>query len=115
MGKAFDAGLLEGVSRDWFVNLPVSSVGTINRLEWDQFRRVGRHIRRVLFLLFQGVITVLELVRCTRKGSRNTPRSSECTLKFVNITLCCIWFNCTASEDDVANGVDVRIGSASID
>ena len=41
-GKALDAGLLEEVSRDWFVNLPVLSVGAINRLEWDQFSRLGR-------------------------------------------------------------------------
>jgi len=69
----------------------------------------------VLFLLFQSFITVLELVRCTRKGSRHAPRSGECILKFFNITSCRIRFNCTASEDDVADGVDVRIGSTSID
>ena len=68
-----------------------------------------------VFLLFQSFITVLELVRCTRKGSRYAPRSGECILELINITACRIRFNCTASEDDVANGVDVRIGSASID
>jgi len=40
--KALDAGLLEGVSQDWFEDLPISSVGAVNRLEWDQFSRVGR-------------------------------------------------------------------------
>ncbi len=34
--EAFDAGLLEGVSQDWFVD-----VGAVNRLEWDQLCRVG--------------------------------------------------------------------------
>jgi hypothetical protein len=41
-GKALDAGLLEGVSQDWFLNLLVSSVSAVNRVEWDQFSRVGR-------------------------------------------------------------------------
>ncbi len=70
----------------------------------------------MLFLLFQSLITVLELVQCTRKGSRcYAPRSGECILKLTNITACRIRFNCTAREDDVADGVDVRIGSTSID
>ena len=43
------------------------------------------------------------------------PRFGESILKFVNIALCCIQFNCTAREDNVADGVDARIGLASID
>jgi hypothetical protein len=36
-GKSFYAVLLKGVSQNLFVDLPVPSVGAINRLEWDQF------------------------------------------------------------------------------
>ena len=41
-GKTFDTGLLEGLSQDWFVKLPVPSVGAVNRLKRDQFRWVRR-------------------------------------------------------------------------
>ncbi len=58
---------------------------------------------------------MLELIRCTGKDSRNTPWSGECILKFVNITSGRIRFDCTASKDDVADGVDAWIGSPSID
>ena len=39
-GKAGYACLFKGVSQDWFVNLPVLSVGAISRLECNQLGRV---------------------------------------------------------------------------
>ena len=39
-GKSSDTGLFKGAGQIWFVELPVSSVGSVNRLKWDQFSGV---------------------------------------------------------------------------
>jgi hypothetical protein len=38
-GKAGYTCLFKGVSQDWFVNLPIPSVGAVDSLKWD---RLGR-------------------------------------------------------------------------
>ena len=49
--EAFDAGLLIQVVPDLPMKLAVLVVGTVKRLEDDQFRRIRREVRCVLLVI----------------------------------------------------------------
>ena len=112
--EAFDAGLLIRMVADLPMNLAVLIVGTIKRLEDDQYCRVRREVR-CMFLFFPLSRDVLDFIGCTVKFGRDELWSCEGIDEFINLPMPRIRSGCTASENSVADRVKLRIGASCVD
>jgi hypothetical protein len=89
-------------------------VRTIKWAEWYQLNRIGRQIRCVLLVSCYGG-AVLDLVGGTMEFGNDSPWARGRVSKLVNLTLCCIQTNSLTRKDNVADRIDLRIGSTQVD
>ncbi len=66
------------------MNLAVLIIGTIKRLEDDQFRRIRREVR-CMFLIFPLSCNVLDFVGCTVEFGGDEPWTCEGIDEFINL------------------------------
>ncbi len=96
------------------VQLTKLVVRTIKWEEWSQLDRIGREIRHVLLVLgFGGA--VLNLVGGAMEFGNNLPWAREGVSKHVDLALCRIRANSPTSKDNVADRIDLRIGSTRVE
>ena len=69
----------------------------------------------MFFLNSLVIITAFKLVISTFKNSGDLPWSGECILELINDASLGIRSNCATRKNDVANWVDMRVGTTSVD
>ncbi len=108
-GESFDPSILEWVSGDRFVKLPIMGVGAVDRLKRDQFNGVEGQVSGMLYLIFAWFVNMFQFVRRILQCGCNTPRAGVCKLQFVNNSAGRIGSDGTPGKHDVSDQVDLRV------
>ena len=96
------------------MNLAVLIIGTIERLEGDQFRRIRREVRCML-LVFPLSRNVLDFVGCTIEFGGDEPWTCEGIDEFINLPTPSIRSGCATSKNSITDRVKLGIGASCID
>jgi hypothetical protein len=89
-------------------------IGTVERLEGDQFRRIRREVRCMLLVL-PLCPHMLDFVGSTIQFGSDKPWTGEGIDKFINLPAPSIGSGCASCKHGVADGVDFRVGSTCVD
>ncbi len=114
-GESINASFLEGVSDDWFVELPIVGIGSIDRLKWNQLNWIGRQVRGLLLFSLAFVVNMLQFVGCLLQYGGNMPGTSTCKLQFIKNFTGRVGLNSTSGKDNVINGINPRVRPSSVD
>ena len=96
------------------MNLAVLIIGTVERLEGDQFRRIRREVRCVLLVLLL-CRHMLDFVGGTVEFSSDEPRTGEGIDKFINLPAPGVRLGRAMSKNGVVDRVNLRVGSSCVD
>jgi hypothetical protein len=96
------------------MNLAVLIIGTIERLEGNQFRRIRREVRCML-LVFPLSRNVLDFVGCTIEFGGDEPWTCEGIDEFINLPTPSIRSGCATSKNSITDRVKLGIGASCID
>ena len=112
--KPFNPGFLEWVCGNWFVELSITCICAIDRLERDEFERIRGQVRCVFLFFSAGLLTMLKFIGGTLEESSHAPRPCKSKLKLVHDLSSGVRPNCPSSKDDVANGINSWVWAARI-
>jgi hypothetical protein len=96
------------------MNLAELIIGTVERLEGDQFRRIRREVRCVLLVLPLRH-HMLNFVRGTVQFGSDKPWTSEEIDKCINLPAPSVRSDCATSKNGVVDGINIRVGSSCVD
>ncbi len=96
------------------MNLVELIIGTVERLEGDQFCRIRREVQCVLLVL-PLCCHMLDFVGCTVKFDSDEPWTGEGIDKFINLPAPGVGSGCATSKNGVADRVNLRVGLSCID
>ena len=96
------------------VNLAKLIIGTVERLEGNQFCRIRREVRCVLLLLLL-CRHMLDFVGGTIQFSSDKPWTGEGIDKFINLPAPSVGSGCAMSKNSVADAINLRVGLSCVD
>ena len=99
---------------DFPIDLAVLIIGTIERVEGNQFRWIGREVGCV-FLIFALCGSVLDFIGRAVELGGDEPWTGEGIDKLVNLTPNRRGASSATCENSVANGVNFRVGPTCVD
>ena len=89
-------------------------IGTVERLEGNQFRRIRREVRCVLLVL-PLCRHMLDFVGGTVQFGSDKPWTGEGIDKFINLPLPSVGSSCATSKNGVAERINLRVGLPCVD
>jgi hypothetical protein len=96
------------------MNLAKLIIGTIKRLEGNQFRRIRREVRCVLLVL-PLCRHMLNFVGGTVQFGSDEPWTGEGIDKFINLSAPSVGSGCATSKNGVADRINLRVGLSCVD